>query len=250
MSIALKLIKGSWFRKQHPDEEKICEEKNKSNGIIVKDNIVLYNKNNPLQIGRDIESSDIVLDDETVSRKHAVLFKKENNWHIIDNKSKNGTLIIRESKIYAVKSNREPIIINKDRIVLGRLTELEVIDGAGFDLGQIIRKNLEKMNGNKDGDMQPLLITESIGGNAGKYNNIPCAGVNFYYDNSDGSIVYFGNVQDVPKKIRENYKRGTFTVAVDLKFNKEKIVGIILESSGLVKSILENTIKAYNEQHK
>ncbi len=81
----------------------------------------------------------------------------------------------------------------------------------------IVEHNLRMM----DTDMQLLLMGESIGGNAsafeieGKYYS--CGGANGYADPEIGSIVKFGNFQNLKKEITLNNSEFTLRVAFDLR---------------------------------
>lgn len=115
---------------------------------------------------------------------------------------------------------------------------------------EIVKKNLEKMCGSNEGDMQSLLAVESFGGNAGVWRNCSCAGANFYYDGYDGEIVYFGNIQDVPRHIVEDFKWDVFRVALDVKKKKLHIVDYKAskEISEYARGNLEESVKLYNKE--
>ena len=80
---------------------------------------------------------------------------------------------------------------------------------------EIVKKNLEMMTEEGEGKMFSLLCTESIGGNAGSWKGLSCACANFRYNCITGEIKYFGNYQEVPQHIRENYLEGYFRLAWD-----------------------------------
>ena len=118
------------------------------------------------------------------------------------------------------------------------------------EMNPTVRKNLERMTGKREGDMFPAIIGESIGGNAGRYNNQPCMGANYYFDANTGEIKYFGNWQNVPEQIRENFQKGTFRIALDITQWKQRIVEYLTHKkpiSNIAKKNLEETVRAYNE---
>jgi hypothetical protein len=79
-----------------------------------------------------------------------------------------------------------------------------------------VTKNLALMKGRKKGGMEALLLTESLGGNAGFMpDRRSCGATNFYFDKDSGDIKCFGNFQDVPEEIRSQYPLGTFRIAID-----------------------------------
>ena len=81
----------------------------------------------------------------------------------------------------------------------------------------ITEKNLKLMKRTKTGGMEGLLLTESLGGNAGfAEDGRSCGATNFYFDSQTGEIKYFGNYQDVPNDIRTKYLVGTFRIAIDV----------------------------------
>jgi len=81
----------------------------------------------------------------------------------------------------------------------------------------IVRKNLVRLAGRRDGDMQPRFGFESLGGNAGSWNGYSCMATRFYYDPKHGEIKYFGNMDTVPENIRAKYPDETLRIAVDAK---------------------------------
>lgn len=116
----------------------------------------------------------------------------------------------------------------------------------------IVSKNLEIMASNEKGGMFNVLNNESIGGNAGIHGNkYPCAGANFSYDKRDGKLIYFGNIQHVPKNIAIKYSRHCFRVAMDIFNSKMHIVDFKApdEASEKAKKTLEETVKEFNKKY-
>lgn len=89
------------------------------------------------------------------------------------------------------------------------------------DREALIKGNLAKMTGSIEGDMGFCMIEESMGGNAGYYEGMPCVAVNFRFDEHTGEIKYFGNIQDTPSEIVKGFPGGTFRIAL----NSERIHG-------------------------
>lgn len=69
-----------------------------------------------LTVGRD-PHEDIMLDDGTVSRSHAVFKRIEGRYHVEDRRSLNGTYVNRERVEDTVLRNGDEIMIGKYRFV-------------------------------------------------------------------------------------------------------------------------------------
>ncbi|HJX05718.1 MAG TPA: hypothetical protein VJ461_03340 [Candidatus Nanoarchaeia archaeon] len=118
-------------------------------------------------------------------------------------------------------------------------------------MNPIVAKNLELMMSSKEGGMQSLLASESIGGNAGKWRKCSCAATNFHYDPGTGEIKYFGNSPAIPSemlKLPSHY----FRIAVD--YVNSRRYGIVeyahpREASELARKNLEESVKAYNKAY-
>lgn len=116
----------------------------------------------------------------------------------------------------------------------------------------LIESNLGKMRGNSRGEMVLLLMEESIGGNAGHAGQYPCIAANFFFNPFTGEIVYFGNWQHVPEKIRENNAEGTFRLAIDWnKSWKLSVVDTYIRGacSDAARCCLEETVQQYNGRY-
>jgi hypothetical protein len=100
---------------------------------------------------------------------------------------------------------------------------------------RIVLKNLNKLNT----EMMDLLMSESIGGNAGTVTfdgrEYVCGAANGYADRETGEIFIFENYQNVPENIREREQHFTLRVAVvgknldkvNINNNKPKIIEFI-----------------------
>ena len=119
------------------------------------------------------------------------------------------------------------------------------------EMTEIVEKNLERMTGHGEGYMRPLVLNESMGGNAGNWQDIPCAAANFYYVLETGEIVYFGNCQRVPDEIKEKLPQGVFRIAVDTKkTGKLRIIGTGLDRITLAaEKTLEASVEEFNKRH-
>ena len=115
----------------------------------------------------------------------------------------------------------------------------------------IVDKNLEKMVGNNRTDMPRVLMSESMGGNAGRWKGRSCIAANFYADRNTGEIIAFGNPQDLPKNYITQYAREYFRLAIDINRTwKYRVV----EFSGRditypAKETIDTTIEEYNTDH-
>lgn len=69
-----------------------------------------------VSVGRD-PSADILLDDSTVSRAHAVFRRINGVWHVVDAGSLNGTYVNRQRRDDAELHNGDEIQIGKFRLV-------------------------------------------------------------------------------------------------------------------------------------
>lgn len=120
-------------------------------------------------------------------------------------------------------------------------------------MDETVERNLEKMLNREEGGMEYLIRNESMGGNAYWRGDFPCAGTFFNYDPTNGEIKYFGNRQDVPQDIRENFPEGFFRVAIK---NLDPLISEIIEYFPITKlpedvqQILRETVKAYNTKQK
>lgn len=116
-------------------------------------------------------------------------------------------------------------------------------------MNPIAKHNLERMTGNKPGDMHRLLVGESIGGNAGTWKKFPCQGANFFYSRWDGKIVCFDNPQHVSDDIRKNYVIGSLRIALNLKLGKAEIIEVFYakETSEEAKRNIAEAVEAYNK---
>lgn len=90
--------------------------------------------NNTFKIGREHESNNIVLMDDTASRQHAQIIQKGNKFYIKDSKSTNGTYLNGE------KLKTETILKNQDRISIGDTT-MKFLQG---DTESLFLDNLRK----------------------------------------------------------------------------------------------------------
>lgn len=126
----------------------------------------------------------------------------------------------------------------------------------------IIQKNLEKMTVYKEGSMSYQLMNESIGGNAGMWNGIPCGATNFIYDNKTGKIFVFTNnahklipvLNKYPKiaeKIKGSLKEGTYRIVDSIKKRQKRIIELILhpDTEDLARQTLEETVRIYNKNY-
>jgi hypothetical protein len=82
----------------------------------------------------------------------------------------------------------------------------------------VVQKNLKKMNG----EMMELLMSESIGGNAGTVEvdgkEYVCAAANGYADRETGEIYIFENYQNIPENIKDKQQHFLFRVAIVGKY--------------------------------
>ena len=114
----------------------------------------------------------------------------------------------------------------------------------------IVEENLRRMTGTGEGDMQSSIDPESIGGNAGKLGNMPCYAKRFFYNQSSGQIMYFGNYQFVPSEIRDKFPEGAFIIALNIKEAKERIISCTsFHGEQIAYKNLEETIRIYNERY-
>ena len=113
----------------------------------------------------------------------------------------------------------------------------------------ILKTNLELMMGDKRNQMMGALIRESVGGNAGKYKEFPCAAVNFYYDKNTGEISKFTNYPNENKDLVS----GTFKIPVEMSSGSPffKIIEKYLspESSKKAMENLKGSIDLYNQKN-
>jgi hypothetical protein len=111
-------------------------------------------------------------------------------------------------------------------------------------IGSAVTNSLDKMSTLGEGHMPDLLITESMGGNAGSWNGYMCSGVSFCYD-TNGEMVYFENIQHIPLEL-QHLPMGIFRVANTP--NGAIIIDIKVENdvSPLAKQNIETAVNLYN----
>jgi len=116
-----------------------------------------------------------------------------------------------------------------------------------------LRLMLDPEYSRNSGNLASLLLHESFGRTqvekSGK--KYPVGAANFFYDGKTGKIVFFGNWQDVPKNIRQNFNEGMLILALMSSLNERPRVGILSyhiarDTSPEAKSNLEETIRMYN----
>lgn len=146
-------------------------------------------------------------------------------------------------------SARGPEIVdeNEAETVRVRADVNRRLDALGFE--GVIRQNLLKMLCMDEGCMPPLLLQESMGGNAGAWLGYTCSAANFHYRSESGLIVYFENSQNVPEQIRLTCQRGTLRLALDPATCKDRVVDSFFhDAKGMGRKVLDETIEAYNRE--
>ena len=112
---------------------------------------------------------------------------------------------------------------------------------------QTVLENLELMQSFKYGGMNHLLLSESMGGNAGTYQGRSCSAANFYYDPETAKINVFGNIQDIPKEIRDHSFEGMYRVLMQ---GERRIISRSYDArtSQRAAEILDASKETYNDQ--
>ena len=118
--------------------ELIGKQENKKYNLFIQN--IINKKEYAFSIGRDPNINDIVIDDISISRQHALIYKKGDHFFIKDNDSTNGTYINDE------KIKVEATLSNQDQIKIGG-TILKFLQG---DIESLFLDNLrEKINVDK-----------------------------------------------------------------------------------------------------
>ncbi|MCU0821232.1 MAG: GGDEF domain-containing protein [Spirochaetes bacterium] len=118
--------------------ELIGKQENKKYNLFIQD--IINKKDYEFSIGRGPNINDIVIDDASISRQHACIYKKGDKFYIKDNGSTNGTYINDEKVI------GEKLLSNQDKIKIGS-TILKFLQG---DIESLFLDNLrEKINVDK-----------------------------------------------------------------------------------------------------
>jgi hypothetical protein len=103
----------------------------------------------------------------------------------------------------------------------------------------IVKQNLELMDSTRVGGMGYVLGRESIGGNAGYQNDMPCVAVNFRYD-KEGRICRFVtadlNGAEMPN--------AAFTILA----GNSRIIRVRFSATGLARQNLGKTVEEYNKR--
>lgn len=229
-----------------------------------------YPLNKVVSIGRE-SYVDIFTDNMLVSGYHGAIYCIKDILYYED-VSSNGSIWRRGTISKKIYKARVPLMVGDLIAILNEEEGLKIvvqgigkevirllITGVSFDERKILDGNLNLMSSSKKGGMLYTLIRESLGGNAGYYEErgetYPCAGANFFYDGSTGEIVYFGNFQDVPKNIVEAYNEGTFRIAIDFKRKVNNFFKILeflprVEVSKRANQVILNSIALYNKKMK
>ena len=118
--------------------ELIGKQENKKYNLFIQD--IINKKEYAFSIGRDPNINDIIIDDISISRQHALIYKKGDHFYIKDYDSTNGTYI-NDEKIKA-----EATLSNQDKIKIGS-TIFKFLQG---DIESLFLDNLrEKINVDK-----------------------------------------------------------------------------------------------------
>lgn len=118
--------------------ELIGKQENKKYNLFIQD--IIEKKDYTFSIGRAPDINDIIIEDTSVSRKHAIISKKGDQFFIRDNNSTNGTYINNE------KISGETRLSNQDKVKIGN-TILKFLQG---DIESLFLDNLrEKINVDK-----------------------------------------------------------------------------------------------------
>ncbi|MFC1710632.1 hypothetical protein ACFLZJ_00530 [Nanoarchaeota archaeon] len=123
-----------------------------------------------------------------------------------------------------------------------------------INVEEILKNNLIRMtNVQLEGNMLTLLQLESWGDNGGTTkDNRTCACANFYMNKDIGTIIRFGNYQNLSKEIinNKNYTPSSFRVALDNKAYTLEIVDYKLpkDLTSISKEILDETVKRFNDK--
>lgn len=119
----------------------------------------------------------------------------------------------------------------------------------------VVRHNLELMISEKNNGMKHLLLGESMGGNAGKWNEFPCMGANFFYKPETGKIKCFNNIQDLSENTKNIYyqgelKNGIFRLAVKMPKFKLKIIKVYdVSKNTLAEENIQKSIDEFNHRY-
>lgn len=248
MDLVLALEKGEWTTS---GENAVF---NKINSLTIK--IQKF----PVIIGREQHNGipTIIIKNPYVSATHAMLLETDKNLGIMDQKSKNGTAIEREGTLTILEKTKIKSLRKDDKIILApdiydhTVIRVLTTTHCAEPEDEIVEKNLKLMIDKKEGGMANSIWSESIGGNAEFWNDIPCVALNFSYDQQTGEIIQFGNIQSIPKEIKTKYARGGFRLAWDFKqTGKLQIITLYgaLPKTEKATEILAKTIEEYNKRY-
>lgn len=124
------LVKGSWYRSSDPDKHAEYTHR-KQVSILLKftaPGVVTLKSNIPiLTIGRD-SGNNIILDDNTVSRRHCLIRIGPKSWELEDLGSTFGTTVLRMLARNKLERNKPFELKDNDQILIGPNTVLQVFD--------------------------------------------------------------------------------------------------------------------------
>ena len=113
--------------------------------------------------------------------------------------------------------------------------------------GDIVSKNLKKMQGGKKGEMQCSIMNNALG--KPLWDGFPTTTIIFSYNLETGEIADFSKLRSLPPAAREFCSEAEFVVAIDTSNGHTKIVNIVFSKDKHTKQAHENikaTINAYN----
>lgn len=139
--------------------------------------------------------------------------------------------------------------MEKFRNLLARLLNREK-EPQHKNLNPIVETNLMMMRGKFKGGMYSPLDPESIGRTERWHNKYPVYHKNFHYDQNTGEIKYFGNWQFVPEEIRNTFYEGFFSLAIDIKKQKDRIINYSLDKpTELTEKMIQESINFFNKEY-
>ncbi|MBT5023346.1 hypothetical protein HOK51_08805 [Candidatus Woesearchaeota archaeon] len=117
-------------------------------------------------------------------------------------------------------------------------------------INSTIKQNLALMNSTSEGSLMDILIEDSLGGNAGDWNDLSCVATNFCYNPNTGALIKFDNYSEESQMLGA-CSRGYFRIAIDFKELDDKVSSGIIEldardASDSAKIVLKKTVEEFN----
>lgn len=106
--------------------------------------------------------------------------------------------------------------------------------------------NLEMILSTDAGGLMKAIENETIGGQFGDHDGVPCSNVPFFYDMQTGALVWFGSHEEVPAHIANEYSVGLVRIAQS-KTESKIIEATARLASPEARANIQEAVERYNK---